>query len=354
MKRKLRIGVSALNATDNPGPGIPVIRCLKESSLYDVEAIGLAYDALEPGIYLNGMASCSYLMPYPLTGYSNMLERLKEINTEAKLDLIIPVLDSELVAYIRMQEDLKAMGIATFLPTFSNIEMRSKANLSSFGYTSGIPVPFTRVVYNATQLFNTVAEFVYPVVAKGVFYDATVCNTYDEVVQAFGRLAKKWGPPVILQQYLRGDEYNIAAVGDGTGETVGAVISKKIYVTDKGKGWSGVAIHNQELLSLSQTVIRHLKWRGALELEMMRSTESGNYYLLEINPRFPAWVYLSAGVGINLPEMLVTLALGNQPQSKFEYHAGRMFLRYSADLVIDMKELETITITSRYLKNGNT
>jgi len=126
MRRKIRVAVSAMNATDNPGPGIPVIRCLKESTLYDVEAIGLAYDSLEPGIFLQGMAAASYLMPYPMTGYLNILERLKEIHAEVPIDIIIPVLDSELTAYIKMQDQLKAMGIATFLPTQANIEMRSK------------------------------------------------------------------------------------------------------------------------------------------------------------------------------------------------------------------------------------
>jgi carbamoyl-phosphate synthase large subunit len=351
MKRLLRAGISALNAVDNPGPGIPVIRCLKESTLFDVDVVGLAYDALEPGIYMQGMASTSYLMPYPLTGFVNMLERIREIHAQQPLNLIIPVLDSELVAYIRMQDHLRAMGIATYLPTMENIDMRSKANLSAFGAAHAIPVPKTRVVHNPAQLPGAAAEFTYPLMVKGVFYDAVTCWKYDEVVQAFGKLSKKWGMPVILQEHVTGDEYNIAAVGDGTGETVGAVISKKVYITDKGKGWSGVSIRNDELMHFAQTIIRHLKWRGALELEMMRTEANGLYSLLEINPRFPAWVYLSAGVGINLPEMLVSLALGDRPAQKLDYEAGKMFLRYSAELIIDMQELEQITITSRYVKH---
>lgn len=352
MKKKLRIGISALNATDNPGPGIPVIRCLKESTRYDVEAVGLVYDALEPGIYLDGMAAISYLMPYPVTGNANMLERLREIHRQSPLDIILPVLDSELVAYIRMQERLAEMGIATFLPSMDNITMRSKANLTTFGTAHAIPVPQTSVVHSHQQLQAAVASYEYPIFAKGVFYDAIKCWTFQDVQQAFTKLSIKWGLPVILQKNLEGDEYNIAAVGDGTGETVGAVISKKMYITDKGKGWSGVSIRNDELLQLARTVIEKLKWRGGLELEMMRSKTNGRYFLLEINPRLPAWVYLSAGVGINLPEMLVGLALGDKVEPKLDYEAGKIFLRYSAEIIIDMKQLEHITITSSYTANG--
>lgn len=352
MKRRLRIGVSALNATDNPGPGVPVIRCLKESALYDIETIGLAYDALEPGVYMNGMASESYLMPYPSTGYSNMFQRIKEIHSTSPLNIILPVLDSELTAYMKMESLLQSLGIATFLPTPANFEMRSKVNLSALGKTSDIPVPLTKVVYTLAQVDAAVGAFSYPVVVKGVFYDAIICGTYEEVVHAFTKVTKKWGVPAIMQEFLKGDEYNIAAVGDGTGETLGAVVSKKMYITDKGKGWSGVAIKSDELLALTRNVIGRLHWRGALELEMMRSSKTGQYLLLEINPRFPAWIYLSAGVGINLPEMVVSLALGEKPAPQFDYQAGKMFVRYSADLILDIGQLEQITITSRYKANG--
>ena len=48
-------------------------------------------------------------------------------------------------------------------------------------------------------------------------------------------------------------------------------------------------------------------WRGPLEVEVMRD-HHGDYQLIEINPRFPAWIYLSAGVGRNLPLMLLQLS----------------------------------------------
>ena len=46
------IAVTGLNNIDSPGPGIPVIRGLKESEAFDVRIIGLSYENLEPGIYM--------------------------------------------------------------------------------------------------------------------------------------------------------------------------------------------------------------------------------------------------------------------------------------------------------------
>ena len=59
-------------------------------------------------------------------------------------------------------------------------------------------------------------------------------------------------------------------------------------------------------------------------------------YLIEINPRFPAWVYLATGVGLNLPSQLLRCSLGLPPAAAADYEAGKLFVRYSYDLVTDM------------------
>ncbi|MFX5562573.1 hypothetical protein ABTD73_19160, partial [Acinetobacter baumannii] len=51
-KHKLTIAVTALNAIDSPGPGVEVIRALREGLGADIRIIGLSYETLEPGIYM--------------------------------------------------------------------------------------------------------------------------------------------------------------------------------------------------------------------------------------------------------------------------------------------------------------
>jgi len=65
--------------------------------------------------------------------------------------------------------------------------------------------------------------------------------------------------------------------------------------------------------------------------------------LLEINPRIPAWVYLAVGCGQNIPEALVKLAMGQKVPPYTEYLVGKLFIRYSYDLIIDIGEFEQIS-----------
>ncbi len=41
-KLKVTLAITGLNNTDNPGPGVPVIRSLRESEDFDLTIIGLA------------------------------------------------------------------------------------------------------------------------------------------------------------------------------------------------------------------------------------------------------------------------------------------------------------------------
>jgi carbamoyl-phosphate synthase large subunit len=59
-KRKITVAVTGLNNIDSPGPGIPVIRGLKESETIDVRIVGLSYETLEPGIYMHNLVDKVY------------------------------------------------------------------------------------------------------------------------------------------------------------------------------------------------------------------------------------------------------------------------------------------------------
>ena len=109
-KPKFNIAVTGLNNTDNPGPGIPVIRGLKESKDFDVRIIGLAYENLEPGIYMRDLVDKTYQIPYPSSGKEAVLERIEYINSKENLDFIIPNLDAELYTFIQSKEKLEKMN----------------------------------------------------------------------------------------------------------------------------------------------------------------------------------------------------------------------------------------------------
>jgi len=95
-KKPLTIAVTALNAIDSPGPGVAVIRSIREGFTEPVRIIGLSYEALEPGIYMDNVVDKTYQIPYPAAGTQALLERLQYIHEKENIDVLIPNFDAEL------------------------------------------------------------------------------------------------------------------------------------------------------------------------------------------------------------------------------------------------------------------
>ncbi len=347
-KQKLTIAVTGLNNTDNPGPGIPVIRGILDSNDFDAKIIGLAYENLEPGIYMDNIVDKVYSVPYPSTGTDTLIKRIEYINSKEKINVLIPNFDAELYSFMRADTQLKQMGIHTFLPTLKSFEERHKSNLDKFGKKYGVKVPKSISVLNINDIYKITSELNFPLLVKGRFYDAYVCYNNEQVITNFNKLSSKWGVPVIIQEFVKGTEVNVVALGDGKGNTIGAVPMRKQYITDKGKAWGGITIDDNQMLKITKDIIKKTKWRGGMELEMIK-TNNSEYFLIEINPRIPAWVYLAVGAGQNLPEALVKLALGQKVEPYQKYDVGKMFVRYSYDIIMDMtkfKQLSTLGETN--------
>jgi len=342
MDRKISIAVTGLNAIDSPGPGIAVIRALRYAKSLNVRIIGLAYESLEPGIFMHDLIDKTYQIPYPSAGTDNLLTRIEYINNIENLDIIIPNFDAELIPLIKIENKLKEMGIHTFLPTEDQFEERHKINLPEFGNKYNIKVPHSKAIFSGSEIPGLVSEFSYPLVVKGKYYDAQIAHTPEQAQTYFTKISKQWGLPIIVQQFIKGEEYNSTGLGDGKGNTIAAIPMRKQYITDKGKAWGGISIDESEILKLTNHFISSTKWRGGFELELMKDINN-NFYLLEINPRMPAWIYLSVGVGQNIPEALVNLALGREVKPYKDYTVGKMFVRYSYDMIVDVEEFHQIS-----------
>lgn len=329
------IAVTGLNAIDSPGPGVAVIRALREGLPQPLRIIGLSYETLEPGIYLDNIADKTYQIPYPAAGTEALLKRLVYIHEKEQIDLIIPNFDAELFNFVKLAPTLFSMGIKTFMPSMEQIDSRDKTNLVQFGIKTGLSVPQDFTMYSSNELYYAGEQLGYPMVVKGKFYEAEVCYTLEQAQKAFYKLSSKWGLPIIAQQFINGMELNIAVLGDGNGNAISIIPMRKLYITDKGKAWAGITLEDETLIQVAQTFVKATKWKGGCELEIMRTPE-GQPYIMEINPRFPAWIYLTAAAGQNQPASLAKLASGENVEPFSKYDVGKIFIRYAWDNIIDV------------------
>jgi len=207
----LTIAVSGLNAVDSPGPGVPVLRSLIEAEI-DFNLIGLAYDVLDPGNFMNNLISASYIVPYPGSGKESLLERIEYILQRQRIDIIFPTLDSELENYISIENELKKLGISMFLPSIESLRLRDKTLLTESIPDKLISIPETIAINEVSALQQVFEKLEIPAFIKGKYYDAYLAGTYEEASGYFHRIVSHWGLPVLVQQYIKGEECNVAAL----------------------------------------------------------------------------------------------------------------------------------------------
>ena len=336
------IAVTGLNAADDPAPGIAVIRSIRESGQWEGKIIGLAYDALDTGIYDNSLLDEVYLLPYPFDR-GGLLRRLQDITQRTSIDVLIPLLDLEILYLPGLETSLKEMGISLLLPSLSSVRMHTKLKLAEFCQKNAVRYPRQIAITMPENIVPIIKELGLPVVIKGVIHGSNVASSAEEALIYFGKIKNRWGLPIIVQEYIQGEEYNTDCLSDRQGKLIGIVAMKKLGVTDKGKAWSGITIKDEKVLSLSKKILQKLNWIGPIELEFIKERSSNEYCLMEINPRFGTWIYLAANAGQNLPLAAVKIAIGERVKPFPPYKVGLMFVRYSLDLICPLEHLASLT-----------
>jgi len=332
----MKIALSGLNNTDNPAPGVPVAKSLVD----EYKLVGLSYDPNEPGIY-QGLFEKVYLMPFPSVGWEDTKERIIDIKNKSNIDVIIPNLDAELPMYIKYQKEIEKLGIKTFLPSLENFEMREKKKLPEFSQKLGVKHPKTIEIVSIDDLVKAAKEIGFPLMIKGNYYKAYRAHNLDEAIEFYYMISNEWGFPLLVQEIVNGIEINYVGLADS--KLLGGVGIKKLTTTDLGKVWSAVSIKNDKLLNLAKKFVELTGWRGAFELEAI--ARGDDIYLIEINPRFPAWVYFSTMLGINLPKMMVQLIKGEKVTERLNYPPEKMYVRYVDETIRDFSDFSKLLST---------
>lgn len=344
----LTVAITGMNALpDNPGAGLAVARCLREAYGQRIRIVGLGYDALDPGLHRREYCDSAHLISYPGSGSDALFDRLAEIHETEHIDFLLPCLDAELPLLVNLAPRLAELGIRSYLPSREQLARRAKDRLAELAREAGTASPETLQITHADFFRDCERKgWPFPLVVKGVFYDARIAANREEAEVAFRAIAAEWGLPVLVQRRILGEECNLAGIGDGQGALLGEVMMKKRAVTARGKAWAGISIHDNELSSAAHRLVAALKWKGPIEVEVMRDSR-GAYQLIEINPRFPAWIYLSQGVGRNLPALLLALALGEEAPALAPPQPGLLFIRYAQETLVPLSSFESLMVEGR-------
>ncbi|MCP5558310.1 MAG: hypothetical protein H7A55_11205 [Verrucomicrobiaceae bacterium] len=345
----MRVAITGMSRGENPQPGAGIVAGIR-AAYPQAFIVGLSYDALESGIYVTGGPDAVFTMPYPTVGAEAFLRRLDEARAAAPFDLFIPTLDAELDLIVNLQTELHERGIRTCLPSKVAFQRRMKHRLADLADAANIATPKTRAVYSVAEAQSEAAGMSLPLMVKGAYYDAQQVDSIDNLRDTAASLLSQWGAPVLLQEIITGPEFDAMGIGDGEGGITGLCCIRKTIVNKAGKGQGGATINDPALTELCRRLIRELKWKGPFEIEVIKDETTGQHSLIEMNPRFPAWVDFPAQFGTNFAAALVPFAAtGTAPPPMPDPEPGWFFLRHQVEVLGRMEQLAALSGSGEWL-----
>jgi len=339
--KPIRIAVSGMHRGDNPQPGASIAGAIRQA-WPDAFIVGLVYNAFESGVYASDGPDACHAMPYPTAGLAAYLTRLAEVREATPFDWFIPTLDAEIVMLAEAVSELAALGIGVRLPDAGTLASCGKAKLAELAARCGVATPATAVARDVSEALEHAEAAGYPVFLKGPFYDATLVHTPAELAAAGAAILADWGPPLMVQEPLIGAEFNVLGLGDGAGGLLGSCAVRKLIVSDKGKGNGSVMVCDPRLDEITRRVVAATHWTGPFELEFIRDQRDDEYRLIEINPRFPAWVGFPAQLGANFPAAWVEWMCTGHCRPLPVPPPGRFFLRHQIEVTGDMGQVSSL------------
>lgn len=148
---------------------------------------------------------------------------------------------------------------------------------------------------------------------------------------------------LLIQEVIKGKEYGLDVVNDLQGNFRGVSVKEKLAMrsgeTDKAQ-----TVDNADIRHIGATIGKNLHHIGNLDVDVLE--RDGEYYVLELNPRFGGGYPFSQEAGVNVPKAIVSWVNGEEvDDSLFIPRYGEMFSKCDIMLDISCKLLKYKRIT---------
>jgi phosphoglycolate phosphatase-like HAD superfamily hydrolase/biotin carboxylase len=237
---------------------------------------------------------------------------------ENDVDIVVPVGFIDFLLLSKYKDVLENYAVIPVDSFEKIINLSNKWYISGLAENAGINYPrtlFLKTEVDVAPIKAFVDEVGFPLIVKG-FGD----NSRPRFVNSFDDLTReaelRAGDGVILQEFILGAGAGYFVLSDN-GHPIAEFMHRRIVEVNPLGGASIKASSNfdPELLSLGRRIVEKTKFNGVMMIEFKKEAETGNYYLMEINPKFWGSLELAYKAGVDFPRYLVDFYLkGEKPK----------------------------------------
>lgn len=326
-----RVTVSGLQSNFEPSPGLGIARSIREHDS-QIKLLGLDYISTSSGLHSQIFDDVIELPSWDALDLSTWISQVLA-TVEDGQSFFVPSLDLE----VRLLAETVGFHDRILSPGPKGTGFASKPPLE-LAQILGMKTARHQTIQSASQVETFIRHSPEGVWLKGshsqahrlrnandfkAFILQTMQIKMTESLASDGEIL--FDPASIfsldechLEDHVSGEEESIAFAAR-FGVLIDCVHVSKTSVNNKGKTWAGkIREVSHELRERLEIFVNTSDWHGGGEIEFVRSW-SDDATLVELNPRFPAWVHGATVCGINLPAALLT---GNEVRGPHAMNEG--------------------------------
>lgn len=244
----------------------------------------------------------------PINDENAYVETLLKCCEALQINSVIPQNDLDLIVLASHRSLFEAAGVRVLgVPLHVATAMADKLESADWLARHGIPAP--RAVLYSGQRVDL------PVVAKSRFgqgsHGLRICHSAEDL-----SLVVK---DSVVQELLRGEEYNLDILRDGFGVVRSVVVKRKLAMRD-GSTDKAVSVRDESLESLGTRLGHALELEGSADVDVI-VTDRGSF-VIDVNSRVGGGFPFTAQICPGYVDGLLTIALHQSPGNIASYPQG--------------------------------
>jgi len=292
------------------------------------------------------------LAPDPSTDVERYIEFLIEKGKSSNIpSVLLPTSDVTVLAISRFRDELKDYFCFVIPDTDLVEEITSKDGFSKIAQKYQIPVPKSYSINSSEEIQSIKSKIEFPVIIKPFYahswrteqfrkkygrFQVIKIEDFSELYSYYNLLSE-YDPRIIVQEMIQGDdncEYSLHTYTSNNREIMINFLAHKLRLDPIhfGSGAFVQTAHNQEIVSLGNTLLQESGYRGMSSFQFKWDSVRKKFFAIELNPRYSLWNFLEPSCGVNYPLINYLDSLGRTFEIPPDYEDGVKWFSIERDL----------------------
>lgn len=288
-------------------------------------------DPLATGLYL---VPAAQRLIIPRGDDPRLLDMLHDACKARRIEALLPTVDTELFPVAAAHARFDAISVALPISPADCLRICRDKQLLMDTVKGAVPTPesepLTQAVADRVTSFPRLAKPRRGAGSRGV--NKINSREHLEDMPKDGSF--------LLQEFLPGEEYSVDVYVRREGRVIAAVPRERMKI-DSGIAVVSRTINLPEVIESATRTAELIGIRGTANVQFKRAAD-GILKLLEVNPRYPGTLPLTAAAGVDLPKLMADELMGRPVPDSLMPFKELMVVRYWTEHYFDAGEWKAL------------